>query len=111
VGSVVGYMPYPQLADYAATKGAVHNFTKNAAVTLAGDGIRVNCVAMGPVWTPLIASTRNPEAVSGFGGDSLWGRPAQPAELAPSFVFLASSDSRYYTGEILSPSGYPSTTR
>lgn len=110
-GSVVGYMPYPHLTDYAATKAAIHNFTKNAAGTLVKDGIRVNCVAPGPVWTPLIAATRDEQFVGKFGQNSYWKRPAQPAEIAPSFVFLASSDSRYYTGEIFSPSGFSSTTR
>jgi NAD(P)-dependent dehydrogenase (short-subunit alcohol dehydrogenase family) len=109
-GSVVAMMPYPRLADYAATKAAIHNMTKNMAVTLAPEGIRVNCVAPGPVWTPLIASTRDEEFVGKFGTDSLWKRPAQPAELAPSYVFLASADSRYYTGEVLCPSGYPVTS-
>jgi NAD(P)-dependent dehydrogenase (short-subunit alcohol dehydrogenase family) len=110
-GSVVAMMPYPQLADYAATKAALHNMTKNMAVALAPEGIRVNCVAPGPVWTPLIASTRDERFVGEFGGDSLWKRPAQPAELAPSYVFLASADARYYTGEILCPSGYPISSR
>lgn len=110
-GSVVGFMPYPHLADYAATKGAIHNFTRNAAATLADEGIRVNCVAPGPVWTPLIASTRDEKFVAGFGENTFWKRPAQPAELAPTYVFLASADSRYYTGETFSPSGFSSTTR
>jgi NAD(P)-dependent dehydrogenase (short-subunit alcohol dehydrogenase family) len=110
-GSVVASLPYPQLTDYAATKAANLNFTKNLAASLAPAGIRVNCVAPGPVWTPLIASTRDPEFVGEFGGDTYWNRPAQPAELATSFVFLASADSRYFTGEVLCPSGYPTTTQ
>lgn len=110
-GSVVAMMPYPPLVDYAATKAAIHNLTRNFAVTLAPEGIRVNCVAPGPVWTPLIASTRDPEFVSRFGGDTLWKRPAQPVELATSYVFLASADSRYFTGEVLCPSGFETTTR
>ncbi|WP_372623582.1 SDR family oxidoreductase [Falsiroseomonas sp.] len=110
-GSVVALMPYPQLTDYSATKAAVLNLTRNMAVALAPEGVRVNCVAPGPVWTPLIAATRDEEFVAEFGAKSLWHRPAQPAELAPSYVFLASTDSRYYTGEVLCPSGYPTTTR
>jgi NAD(P)-dependent dehydrogenase (short-subunit alcohol dehydrogenase family) len=65
----------------------------------------VNCVAPGPVWTPLIPATFSAEHLKGFGKDTVWKRPAQPAELAPSYVFLASADSRYYTGEIFSPTG------
>jgi len=110
-GSVVAALPYPHLTDYAATKAANLNFTRNLAASLAPEGIRVNCVAPGPVWTPLIASTRDTGFVSEFGTDTYWKRPAQPVELATSFVFLASSDSRYFTGEVLSPSGYPTTTR
>jgi NAD(P)-dependent dehydrogenase (short-subunit alcohol dehydrogenase family) len=110
-GSVQGFAPSPSLLDYASTKAAIHNLTKSLAQLLAERGIRVNCVAPGPVWTPLIVSTRPPEKVEGFGADSLWKRPAQPAELAPSYVFLASADSRYYTGEILSPTGLPDTSR
>jgi NAD(P)-dependent dehydrogenase (short-subunit alcohol dehydrogenase family) len=110
-GSVVAMQPYPQLTDYAATKAAIHNMTKNLAVALAPEGVRVNCVAPGPVWTPLIAATRDESFVGGFGAESLWKRPAHPAELAPSYVFLASTDSRFYTGEVLCPSGYPTTSR
>ena len=68
-------------------------------------------MALGPAWTPLIASTRDEVCVGKFGANTLWGRPAQPAELAPSHVFLASADARYYTGEVLSPSGFKTTTR
>jgi NAD(P)-dependent dehydrogenase (short-subunit alcohol dehydrogenase family) len=74
-GSVVAFMPYPQLTDYAATKAAILNFTKNIAAGLAKEGIRVNCVAPGPVWTPLIASTGDKQFVGTFGDDSLWGGP------------------------------------
>jgi NAD(P)-dependent dehydrogenase (short-subunit alcohol dehydrogenase family) len=69
----------------------------------------VNCVAPGPVWTPLIPATMGKKHVAEFGSDTVWGRPAQPAEIAPSFVFLASNDSRYYTGEILAPTGTETT--
>ena len=110
-GSVQGFSPSPTLIDYAATNAAIHNLTKSLAQLVADRGIRVNCVAPGPVWTPLIVSTRPEEKVEGFGSDSLWKRPAQPAELAPSFVFLASADSRFYTGEILAPTGMPDTSR
>lgn len=106
-GSVTSIQGNASLVDYAATKAALHNLTKSLAQALAGRGIRVNCVAPGPVWTPLIASTRDEARVEGFGGDTLWKRPAQPAEIAPSFVFLASADARYYTGEILTPTGFP----
>jgi NAD(P)-dependent dehydrogenase (short-subunit alcohol dehydrogenase family) len=108
-GSVTGLVGHPSLVDYAATKAAIHNFTKSLAQQVASRGIRVNCVAPGPVWTPLIVSTRPPERVASFGKDTLWHRPAQPAELAPSYVFLASSDARYYTGEILAPTGEETT--
>lgn len=109
-GSVVAAMGYPTLLDYAATKAAIHNFTKSLSQALAEHGISVNCVAPGPVWTPLIPSTREKDFVGNFGGNTLWGRAAQPAEIAPSYVFLPSADGRYYTGEILSPSGFKVTT-
>lgn len=104
-GSVVAMRGHGSLVDYSATKGAIHTFTKSLGQDLAEDGIRVNCVAPGPVWTPLIPSTRNAQAVSHFGENTFWHRPAQPAEIAPSYVFLASADSRYYTGDIFSPTG------
>ncbi len=110
-GSVAGLDGHPVLIDYAATKAAIHNFSKSLAQVLAERGIRVNVVAPGPVWTPLIVSTRDPEHVTEFGKDTLWKRPAQPAEIAPAYVFLASPDSRYFTGEILAPTGTPTTTR
>lgn len=110
-GSVAGLDGHPVLIDYAATKAAIHNFSKSLAQMLADRGIRVNVVAPGPVWTPLIVSTRDPEHVTEFGKDTLWKRPAQPAEIAPAYVFLASPDSRYFTGEILAPTGTATTTR
>jgi NAD(P)-dependent dehydrogenase (short-subunit alcohol dehydrogenase family) len=110
-GSVVSLTGHARLLDYAATKAAIHNFTKSLAWTVADRGIRVNCVAPGPVWTPLIASTRDEGHIERFGTDTVWGRAAQPAEIAPSYVFLASADARYYTGEILAPTGLQSTTR
>ena len=104
-GSVTAMDGNEKLIDYSATKGAIHTFTKSLAQSVAEKGIRVNCVAPGPVWTPLIPATFSGDHVEGFGKDTVWGRPAQPAELAPSYVFLASADSRYYTGEIFSPTG------
>jgi NAD(P)-dependent dehydrogenase (short-subunit alcohol dehydrogenase family) len=110
-GSVVAMMVHPSLPDYAATKAAIHNFTRSLAFSLADRSIRVNCVAPGPVWTPLIPATRSPEQVAEHGASALWKRPAQPAELAPSYVFLASTDSRYYTGEVFAPTGMQMTSR
>lgn len=110
-GSVVAMSGHPTLLDYAATKGAIHNFTQSLAQQLADKGIRVNCVAPGPVWTPLITSTRDKEKIKDFGTDTLWKRAAQPIEIATSYVFLASADARYYTGEILAPTGLPVTSR
>jgi NAD(P)-dependent dehydrogenase (short-subunit alcohol dehydrogenase family) len=113
-GSVTALTGLSSLMDYSGTKAAIHNFTRALAQQLSSRGIRVNAVAPGPVWTPLIPATRDPEATKkggGFGGTTYWGRPAQPAELAPTYVFLASTDARYYSGEILSPTGYPATAR
>ena len=104
-GSVTAFEGNPGLIDYAATKGAIHNLTKSLAESLKDRAIRVNCVAPGPVWTPLIPSTMPMDHVKEFGKDTFWGRPAQPAEIAPSYVFLASADARYYSGEVLSPTG------
>jgi len=105
-GSVTAFDGNKTLLDYSATKGAIHTFTKSLAQQVAERGIRVNGVAPGPVWTPLIPSTfESEEHVRKFGEDTLWERPAQPAELAPTYVFLASTDSSYYSGEILSPTG------
>ena len=104
-GSVTALRGSSSLIDYSATKGAIHVFTKSLAGSVAEKGIRVNCVAPGPVWTPLIPSTLEQGHVENFGEDTKWKRPAQPAEIAPSYVFLASADARYYTGEILAPTG------
>jgi NAD(P)-dependent dehydrogenase (short-subunit alcohol dehydrogenase family) len=109
-GSVTALEGNDTLIDYSATKGAIHAFTKSLAQAVADRGIRVNCVAPGPVWTPLIPATLEPGHVEKFGADTVWKRAAQPAEIAPSFVFLASADGRYYTGEVFSPTG-KSTTR
>ena len=104
-GSVTGLEGHASLIDYSATKGAIHTFTKSLSQALADRGIRVNCVAPGPVWTPLIPATLSAEHVGSFGEDTFWGRPAQPAEIAPTYVFLASDDGRYYTGDVFAPTG------
>jgi NAD(P)-dependent dehydrogenase (short-subunit alcohol dehydrogenase family) len=97
--------PSPQLLAYATTKGGIANFTAGLAQLLASEGIRVNAVAPGPVWTPLIPSTMAAEKVSKFGSDSPFGRPAQPAELAGAYVFLASNDATYISGAVLPVTG------
>ncbi len=103
--SIQAYQPSPPLLDYAATKAAIVNFTKNLAQELAPSGVRVNSVAPGPIWTPLIPATMKPDKVDTFGQDTPLGRAGQPAELAPSFVFLASQESSYTTGEVLGVTG------
>jgi NAD(P)-dependent dehydrogenase (short-subunit alcohol dehydrogenase family) len=104
-GSVVAFEGNETLVDYACTKAALHNLTVSLAHAFASRGIRVNCVAPGPVWTPLIPATLERKHVRRFGADTAFERPAQPAEIAPSYVFLASDDGRYYTGEVLAPTG------
>ncbi|NVJ08844.1 SDR family oxidoreductase [Myxococcus sp. AM001] len=103
--SIQAYDPSPAILDYAVTKGAIVNFTKGLARELINRGIRVNAVAPGPVWTPLIPQSFDAEKTSRFGKDSPMGRPAQPAELAPSYVFLASDESRYVNAEVLGVTG------
>lgn len=101
-GSITGLEGSAKLLDYSATKGAIHAFTKSLAQNLVSKGIRVNCIAPGPVWTPLNPSDQPPEKVAEFGGQTPMGRPAQPEEIAPAFVFFASNaDSSYITGEVL----------
>jgi NAD(P)-dependent dehydrogenase (short-subunit alcohol dehydrogenase family) len=103
--SIQAYQPSPALIDYATTKGAIATFTKALAGELVGRGIRVNAVAPGPVWTPLIAMSFPGESVASFGEDNPMGRPAQPAELAPAYVFLASDESRFVAGEVIGVTG------
>ncbi len=103
--SIQAYDPSPSLLPYAATKGAIVNFTKGLAQLASTQGVRVNAVAPGPVWTPLIPSTMPADQVKKFGADTAFGRAAQPAELAPLYVFLASQDARYVTGEVFGATG------
>jgi NAD(P)-dependent dehydrogenase (short-subunit alcohol dehydrogenase family) len=109
-GSITGLEGSPELLDYSATKGAIHAFTKSLAKNLVKRKIRVNCVAPGPVWTPLNPAENKPEAIKHFGESTPFGRPAQPEEVAPAFVFFASSlDSSYITGEVLTLLGGDTT--
>ncbi|NED31623.1 SDR family oxidoreductase [Streptomyces sp. SID8499] len=101
--SVQAYKPSPHLLDYATTKGAIVTFTQGLAQMVAGDGIRVNAVAPGPVWTPLIPATM-PDTQE-FGKQAPLGRPAQPAEMAPAYVFLASQRASYITAEVVNATG------
>jgi NAD(P)-dependent dehydrogenase (short-subunit alcohol dehydrogenase family) len=103
--SVTAYKGNQQLLDYSSTKGAIVAFTRSLSQSLAEKGIRVNGVAPGPIWTPLIPATFPEEKVEKFGADTALGRPGQPDEVAPSYVFLASKDSSYMTGQILHPNG------
>jgi NAD(P)-dependent dehydrogenase (short-subunit alcohol dehydrogenase family) len=103
--SIQAAQPSPQLLHYAATKGAISTFTKGLAQELAERGIRVNAVAPGPVWTPLVTMSFPAEKNAEFGADTPLGRPGQPAELAPVYVFLASEDSRYISGEVIGATG------
>jgi NAD(P)-dependent dehydrogenase (short-subunit alcohol dehydrogenase family) len=101
-GSITGLEGEKTLLDYSATKGAIHAFTKSLAQNLVDKGIRVNAVAPGPVWTPLNTQAKPAKEVPKFGADVAMGRPAQPEELAPAYVFLASNiDSSYLSGLIL----------
>jgi NAD(P)-dependent dehydrogenase (short-subunit alcohol dehydrogenase family) len=110
-GSITGLHGSKQLLDYSSTKGAIHAFTKSLAQNLVDKGIRVNCVAPGPVWTPLNPSdNKSPEEVSHFGEGTPMERPAQPEEIAPAYVFFASNaDSSYITGEVLTLLGGETT--
>ncbi len=103
--SVTAYRGSGGLIDYASTKGAIVSFTRSLAANLLKRKIRVNGVAPGPIWTPLIASTFDPKKVSEFGSDAPMERAGQPAEVAPSYLFLACEDSSYITGQFLHPNG------
>ncbi len=103
--SVTAYRGSAELLDYSSTKGAIVAFTRSLSKNLADKGIRVNAVAPGPIWTPLIPSTFNEEKVAQFGSDTPMGRAGQPMEVAPSYVFLASKDASYMTGQVLHPNG------
>lgn len=103
--SIQTYQPSAPILDYAATKGAIVTFTKGLAEELIARGVRVNAVAPGPVWTPLIAQSFDEKKIRSFGKDSPMKRPAQPAELAPAYVFLASDEASYVNGEVLGVTG------
>lgn len=103
--SVVAYQGNPALLDYTSTKGAIVAFTRGLSNMLVPDGIRVNAVAPGPIWTPLIPATFPAEKVAKFGQDVPMGRPGQPEELSPAYVYLASDDSSYMSGQVLHVNG------
>ena len=103
--SVTAYRGSPHLIDYASTKGAIVAFTRSLALSLVERGIRVNAVAPGPVWTPLIPASFSPKEVQEFGQKVPLGRPAEPDEIAPCFVFLAADESAFFVGQVLHPNG------
>jgi NAD(P)-dependent dehydrogenase (short-subunit alcohol dehydrogenase family) len=103
--SVTAYKGNPALIDYSSTKGAIIAFTRSLSQSLADKNIRVNAVAPGPVWTPLIPASFPADKVGKFGQDIPMGRPAQPVEIAPCYVFLASKESAFITGQVLHPNG------
>jgi NAD(P)-dependent dehydrogenase (short-subunit alcohol dehydrogenase family) len=103
--SVTAYRGSKELLDYSATKGAIVTFTRSLSASLVDKGIRVNGVAPGPIWTPLIVSTFEKEKVATFGSDVPLKRAGEPAEVATSYLFLASEDSSYFTGQVLHPNG------
>jgi NAD(P)-dependent dehydrogenase (short-subunit alcohol dehydrogenase family) len=103
--SIQASSPSPELLDYATTKAGIVNFTQGLGTMLAERGIRVNSVAPGPIWTPLIPATMPPSKVGSFGEQTPMGRVGQPAEVAPAFVFLASQESSYVTGSVLAVTG------
>jgi NAD(P)-dependent dehydrogenase (short-subunit alcohol dehydrogenase family) len=103
--SITAYDGHDQLIDYSATKGAIVTYTRSLSASLVKQGIRVNGVAPGPIWTPLIPSTFNAQQVATFGSTTPMGRAGQPCELAPSYVFLASEDSSYITGQMIHVNG------
>lgn len=103
--SVTAYQGSPQLLDYSSTKGAINAFTYSLSANLVDKGIRVNAVAPGPIWTPLIPSTFDEKRTSEHGANAPMKRPGQPAELAPAYVFLASDDSSYISGQVIHVNG------
>jgi len=103
--SVVAYQGREELIDYGSTKGAIVSFTRSLNVSLAKRNIRVNAVAPGPIWTPLIPSTFDEEHVAKFGKSTPMGRPGQPSEVGPAYVFLASKDSSYVSGQVIHVNG------
>ena len=103
--SIQSSQPSPALLDYASTKAAIVNFTRGLARAVAEEGVRVNAVAPGPIWTPLIPATMPDDKIASFGEDTPLGRAGQPAELATAFVFLASPESSYITGEVIAVTG------
>jgi len=103
--SIQAYQPSAPLLDYATTKAGIVAFTKALAEDLAEKGIRVNAVAPGPIWTPLIPATMPEQKVESFGADTPLGRAGQPAEVAPAYVFFASQESSYVSGEVLGVTG------
>lgn len=103
--SVTAYKGHAELIDYSATKGAIIAFTRSLSQNLAERGIRVNAVAPGPIWTPLIPASFSKKEVAEFGQSTPMKRPGQPDEVAPSFVFLASDDASYITGQVIHPNG------
>ena len=103
--SVTAYRGSPSLIDYASTKAAIIGFTRSLSSSLVEKGIRVNAVAPGPIWTPLIASSFKPSKVAKHGSDAPMKRAGEPVEIAPSYLFLASDDSSYMTGQVLHPNG------
>ena len=105
VGSAQAFKPSPTLLPYSATKGSIVTFTEGLAQDVVQYGLRANCVAPGPVWTPIIPASMEGETVSQFGAQSPMGRPGQPVELAPAFVFLASDDASYVNGSVIDVTG------
>ncbi len=103
--SITAYKGNPQLLDYSSSKGAITAFTRSLAMNLSDKGIRVNAVAPGPIWTPLIPSTFSEEHVEKFGKSQAMGGVGQPDEVAPAFIFLASDDASYMSGQVLHPNG------
>jgi NAD(P)-dependent dehydrogenase (short-subunit alcohol dehydrogenase family) len=103
--SVTAYRGSEELVDYSSTKGAITSFTRSLSKQLAEKGIRVNAVAPGPIWTPLIPATFDEEKVASFGQQVPMKRPGQPSEVGPAYVFLASEDASYFTGQVLHPNG------